>query len=331
MNNFFLLVRHVNVNVVVNVHVVMAVLTVDRRHVDDFLLRHWNRNIDNLLDHLLHLPHLRDHFWHLNDLFLLVRYVDVNVVVNVHVVVAVLTVDRRYVDNLLLHHRHWNLNVMIHMDMVMPILARDDGHVNNLLLHHGHWHVNMVIHVNVVVAILARNRGHMHDLLDRHGNRHIHDLLDGSLLDTLLRNNFRDLYNLLNDLLYGYRLDLRHFLDHLTYLHFGNVLVLNNFLHGGDFHSIRMRLSCHHLLLIEVQCLRRSFDLIRLPNNMLWWRHHLSLHCRRIVNRHGCLFVNFLSNPHAFRLVCRSSLSRPWRGHYRTWRHRHWHWCWHWC
>merc|ERR1712190_262767 len=37
MNNLFPFVRHMDVNVVVNVHVMVAVLTVDRRHVNDFL------------------------------------------------------------------------------------------------------------------------------------------------------------------------------------------------------------------------------------------------------------------------------------------------------
>merc|ERR1719401_2738059 len=63
---------------------------VDRRHVDDFLLHHGYRNIDNLLDHLLHLPRLRDDFGHLNNLLALVRYMDVNMMANMYVVVAVL-------------------------------------------------------------------------------------------------------------------------------------------------------------------------------------------------------------------------------------------------
>jgi hypothetical protein len=100
MDNLLLLVRHVDVNVVVNVDVVVAVLARDRRNVDDLLLHHGNWNVSNLLDHLLHLPNLRNNNWHLHNFLLLVRHVDVNVVINVNVVVAILPRHGRHMDDL---------------------------------------------------------------------------------------------------------------------------------------------------------------------------------------------------------------------------------------
>jgi len=124
MNDLLLLVRHMDVNNLLNLNVTWAHLLDDLRHMHDLLLRHGDWNLDNLLHHLLLNTPLRNYHRHmnllLNDLLhILLNYLRylLNQLSNLNL--------RNLLDDLLHSHR-WDLD-----DLLLP-LAHDKLLLPNL-------------------------------------------------------------------------------------------------------------------------------------------------------------------------------------------------------
>ena len=91
----------------------------------------WRDNVNDLLNWLLHLASLVLDPRDLHDLLALVRNVDVDVVVDVHVVVTVLLRDLRNMHNLLLRHWDWHVNELVDVLLRDTLLSDDLRHVDD--------------------------------------------------------------------------------------------------------------------------------------------------------------------------------------------------------
>lgn len=160
MNEFFLLLRHVNVHNFLDMEMVVALFALDRRHVNMNFPSHG--------------------YWDINDSF--------------HWLVPNLFLwnDDRNMYNFFLLMRDVNVNVLLDVKVVSSLLLLDRWHVHNFLDHHWNWYFDHLLHGALLYACLRNYLGNVHGLMDIPGHylRHFLNLLDnmccGDLNDVLV-------------------------------------------------------------------------------------------------------------------------------------------------
>lgn len=159
--------------------------------MQNLLLCHRHRNIDDLLDVLVHGTRLGDHYRNVNNLFVVLGHVDVNDALDVAVHGALLLLDNWDMHVLLLQHWNGNIDVMFHMRVHVAFLLHDLRHVHDLLHNHGDRHIHNLLDTAMLHSSLLDHLWDVDGLLDMIH----HDLVDHLLLNYLLHR--RDLHNML--------------------------------------------------------------------------------------------------------------------------------------
>ena len=103
------------------------------------------------------------------------------------------------VDNLIGLLRYVDIDVVVNEDVMMTVLLRQDRGLNVFLMMHGCLNVDVVIDVNLVVAVLLIDNWNVHHFLDRYWHGHVNNVFDGAVRDTTLRNDLWDMEDLLYD------------------------------------------------------------------------------------------------------------------------------------
>jgi hypothetical protein len=159
-----------------------------------------------------------------NDLFLLLRYVDIHYLFDMKVMIAFLSL---YCRNIYLNfscHGHRHVDDTFDWSMHNLLLWNDNGYMHNLFLLVRHMNVDMLLHMEMMRALFPLDRGYMHNLLNHHGNWHLYILLYVAMLNSRLRDNLRNMYNLMH--IPGQNFwNLVYFLHDLSCWNFYNVLV----------------------------------------------------------------------------------------------------------
>ena len=77
---------------------------------------------------------------------------------------AFLSLDNRYMNNLSLLVWYMNIDVMINVNLVMTMLLLSDGHMNDLFSHHGYWYMGDLLNWLMDDTLLGYKCGSMDSL-----------------------------------------------------------------------------------------------------------------------------------------------------------------------
>jgi hypothetical protein len=193
------------------------------------------------------------HDGHVNEFFLMLRYVNVHDFLDMKMVVALFALDRGHVNMNFPCHGYWDVNDSFHWLVSNLFLWNDNRNMYNFLLLMRDMNINMLLDVEMVGSFLLLDRWHVHDLLNHHRNWYFDHLLHGALMYTFLRNDLGNVHGLM------------HIPSHVL-RHFVNLL---DNMCCGDLDDVLVCLPDVVCMILLVYILRWSVHLVTLARGIL--------------------------------------------------------------